>query len=293
MMKYRIKKLLARIITLLFSINRQISWIFQYIFFQPSTKKNTLITFSYTRDKFLVLIPHADDELIGCFQLIKSNPKATQLFYFEFTGSDTSSQNIIKRGEELKLFCDQLGLHLTVSEGNYQQELASIITSFQPNYLVIPSFVDWHPEHIRVNTILKDLLVQHLYPVQICQYQVTVPIDPAFITHVVPMNRNDQNNKWKLFATIYKSQKTIPILRFKLQEKINGSIVSAYAAEVFSVDTVENWSQNLTIITKPINNVKLSTLYKFINNIPKIRHKSYEMFTQLSRNNLEQFGNIR
>ena len=76
---------------------------------------------------------------------------------------------------------------------------------------------------------------------KIVGYQVSMPIRSDYVTHTLPLTKEQWHEKWKQFAYYYPSQRHIPASRFALQEYVNGAICDTYAAEVFVEMDSEKW----------------------------------------------------
>jgi hypothetical protein len=274
----------------LVSLKRKISELVKRTFWDSQYKKctkdllrndkaNNKIEFKFLpENKILVLVPHADDELIGCYQLLSLYPGNIKLFYFGFTGTTKSIENKNKRLEEIKKLSEIMDIDIIVSECDHAGKLFSTIKAYCPEYIFVPSFIDWHNEHIDCNTILQEVLLNSKDKAKIVLYQISVPISDTHITHYIPMNYSEQNAKWELFKHIYYSQKHLPLYRFSLQERINGVLFHSYAAEVYMVLSLKKWDEYMRRRSQSINSGKLALLQNYINNLDKIREVSSEMY---------------
>jgi len=89
--------------------------------------------------KFVIISPHPDDELIGCFTLLRSK-KIEKVYYIR---SDT------KRHVEAQILSRKMGFKLEFITLNDFTKLPDTFT-----YLV-PDFQDHHPLHKIVNSLAK------------------------------------------------------------------------------------------------------------------------------------------
>lgn len=235
-------------------------------------KKNNMEKISVT-NKMLILIPHADDELIGCFSLLKNNDCFG--FYFNYTGNDSSETNINQRLSEFEKLTQILDLPFNINQlGNVKKQLSDLIKKSNFDGIFLPSFIDWNTEHVLVNKILSDVL-NELHQNSYCLpyiylYQISVPIPDLYLNSYLSLSRKEQIRKWKIFNSIYKSQRHLPSHRFKLQEKINGYYVHKFAAEIYAKMNYEKWSKEYKSSELYIENYS-STLKKNINNLLRMK----------------------
>lgn len=203
---------------------------------QISFKRNVI---SLSRGVKLILLPHVDDEWIGCSQIINNYPNVV-LCDMDMPGGD--SQYIHKkRKEELKKLCDTKRISSILLDNNKVGKLTEIIKETGCSEIFLPYLVDWHPEHLKVHDIVASVLDNINSEMTIIMYQVSVPISDDHINFVIPMNKQTLINKWNLFRYFYPSQKHLPSRRFLLQERINGAYVGAYAAEVYCAKNKKEW----------------------------------------------------
>lgn len=220
---------------------------------------------SLHNDKMLVLAPHSDDEWIGCSQIIKDNENVV-ICNMNMDGGDSEKIHAI-RYQEMKSLAEKFNRQfLTVSLHNRENDLLQIIRDFQPEIIFVPFFMDWHEEHIQVMNILKNVSTK-VKGFQIGLYPVSLPMLPDFITHYMPLNRGSLKSKWNVFLNTYKTQTFIPWKRFRANERINGAYVNQYAAEVYSIMSVEQWTglldgHLLTIEQKKCLKSNLNKIFK-------------------------------
>ncbi|KOF08667.1 hypothetical protein AC739_19010 [Planococcus glaciei] len=230
-----------------------------------------------TSKKVLMLVPHADDELIGGSQLIKSFGSNLSAFYFGFLGPNPPENSAQIRLSELKSSSEKLKLRFRASTGRHIEELSELIADTKPEIIALPFLIDWQPEHLQSGIILDRAIleVQHQFPSyqpQICMYQISVPITEKFITHYLPMSKAEHSSKWKVFHDVYTSQSYIPSLRFIFQERISGQCLGHYAAEVFALSSFTEWRTRLRKVVE--YDIKKFRLDKKIGNIKHIRKAS-------------------
>lgn len=207
------------------------------------------------KGKYLILIPHSDDEWIGNSTLIVNNKYKVELFDMDMPGGDTISVHQ-ERFAEMKKLANRFGRRLhSIKEGD---DLYEVIESFHPEYVTLPFFYDWHPEHRKVMEIMHNLEdVRGRF--KVVMYQVSVPIASYNITHVNPLGRKEHFLKWKLFKRIYHTQFFFPSYRASCQERVNGKMAGLYACEVYCVMNFQDWKANYA---KMIPNEKEIALIK-------------------------------
>jgi LmbE family N-acetylglucosaminyl deacetylase len=259
---------------------QHIGWYLQY---QRECKKNTVITTSsknYRFERILIIVPHADDELIGCYQFIKSTKAKVFLFYCDMTGSNNDKTNKYIRRKEFEELCRKNGFQYVVSDEIVDQSLQKVVEEYDPNAILLPSTVDWHPQHRAVNNITRIVLCDIHKKPKIIWYQVTVPIDYKWANYYVSMNKQQQNKKWEMFSQVYESQKQMPLMRFKYNERIAGKKYGEYAAETFCVIEFERWLYCMNVIGELIKEQQLD-LKASINNLLRIRDMAALLYAHM------------
>lgn len=233
-----IKSIIVKLYSSLINLNRCCLWYIDYLNFRffctPKKRKRV--------DKFqraLILIPHADDEWVGCSCII-NNVSDVLLVNVDMQGGDSGDLHK-ERLHELNKVADQFNKTLTTLPFPKEESLRAIVDRFRPTHIYVPFFFDWHQEHIQTMFLLKDALRSLTFNTTVAMYQVSLPIIPEMVTHYIPMNKDTFVNKWKFFECIYKTQLGIPYKRFSINEKINGAYVGSYAVEVFSYMTKDEW----------------------------------------------------
>ena len=219
----------------------------------------------------LILIPHADDEWVGCSQIIEKNRNNTILCNMNRQGNDSFELHE-KRYNELRKLANRFNITILNNKSNieYASFLVSVIEENHIENIFLPFFVDWHEDHISVMIILYEALNKlRNKNLSIYMYQVSVPISEEFITHFSEMNKIEHNSKWQFFGDVYKTQKFFPIDRFKCNERINGKICGVYAAEVYSQMNITEW---MFYFNKLIPNKQMRmNIIKNFRDIKKIR----------------------
>ncbi len=199
------------------------------------------------KGKKLILIPHADDEWVGCSRFVMHDNDLT-LCNMDMQGGDSKQMHEI-RVNELGRIASRYNRNLVTIGEDKDGELSKLITSLRPDIIFVPFFMDWHEEHVAVMQCLKTALeayqdVLKNSKLQIAMYQVSLPIVTDAVTHCVPLDKNQWKEKWTVFEEIYKTQVVIPYKRFAYNEHINGKIASSFAAEVFVVSDAQKWQHD-------------------------------------------------
>lgn len=189
----------------------------------------------------LILMPHSDDEWIGCSKIMNSWKNVT-VCNMNMPGGDS---DIIHKERYLECYSLSKALNcsfITLGD-NKIESLTTYIVKNDPNMILLPFFVDWHEEHIEVMAILNKTLEQIDFKGVIMMFQVSVPIPTAECNYSIPMSKKDVRFKWDTFRKYYKTQTCIPVSRFIANERINGGITSSYAAEVYCMVDVDKWKR--------------------------------------------------
>lgn len=193
--------------------------------------------------RYLILAPHADDEWIGCSKIIKECENAI-ILNMDMSGGDTEEMHQT-RYRELSALTAKYNRPLLTIGADKSESLRELVETKKPDYICLPFFFDWHPEHIQVMRYLREALVGLAYDGKIMMYQVSLPLHPGMINCSVPLNKRDFFEKWNVFEEIYKTQTKISFRRFMANEQINGALNGSYASEVYCVMIKEEWIDNL------------------------------------------------
>ena len=250
------------------SFYRKLKWYCQASFVRHRLKMKSVMSLDDVDATYMVLIPHADDEWIGCSQIIRKM-KSVLLVDTDMDGGDTPSIHCKRKGE-LQSISEMFNHPLYILGENKVNELLQIIKQKSPDYILLPFFYDWHPEHIMVMDLLEQLLESETQKSNVLMYQVSVPIGTKWINKVMPMSKQDLREKWNVFKKIYKTQLHLPCFRFAMHEHINGFLSKNFAAEVFVHLTGKEWLNQKTSITEKALKDKELILAN-LNNIQKIR----------------------
>ncbi len=257
-------KLFIRLVYLkIIIVLRCISWQKDVYFLRKVIKKIENIE-EIKNGNFLILLPHADDEWVGCSRLICQEKNEVILLNMDMEGGDTPSLHELRR-KELEKLSSMFKRDLILIDEDKINSLKKCILKLKPQYICLPYYFDWHPEHIEVMSILKEALIQTSYDCNILMYQVSLPILYSECNSWIGMNKRQWKEKWKIFEEIYSSQTKIPYMRFAYNERINGAIVSQYASEVYHVTSSANWSENLSVYI--LSNGERNEIKHVLNNI--------------------------
>ena len=216
----------------------------------------------YRKGRVLLIAPHADDELLSSYTLLK-NCRDITVYYCGFTGSDPSIENRNTRQREIEQLCKMMNIPVINGYGSCEN-LAIAIKDY--DVIVVPSIVDWHPEHRKVSYLLYDILKETSISPQIYSYSVTVPNESLETILALPMNRTEQNDKYRIFNKIYHSQKFMPVYRFRINERINGYHAQTFAAELFLHHHLEKWlwETNHVMLAEQSEDPELKRLIKTV-----------------------------
>lgn len=253
-----IKRLLLKAYNAFLKYRRESKWRKQTRYWRGViNEKNTLRIDENAR--YLILAPHADDEWIGCSQIIKKCKNAIVL-NMDMPGGDTNEMHQIRYREMSTLVSKYNKTLLTVGQDKVGS-LRGYIDEEKPDYICLPFFFDWHPEHIQVMQHLREALLGVPYDGKVMMYQVSLPLHPDVINCSVPLNKKDFMEKWNVFEEIYKTQTKIAYKRFMANEQINGALDGSYASEVYCVMNKEEWERNIDVCVlteKEVDEVKVS-----------------------------------
>ena len=269
-----VRTILLKSLSSILLLRKKIIWFLQYKRLPKGYIKANEFKFAYD-DKILIIVPHADDELIGTYEIIKKYKYNVELFYCAYTGSNSSKENCNTRLYEFKQFCEQFNIRYTVASTDIQTSLNEKIIQYSPNYIFIPSFIDWHEEHIKVNELMLNS-VEALY--NIVLYQISVPIYSEIINYYIPMHKKEHKSKWKDFYNIYVSQRSIPFTRFMYNEMINRIDGETYASEVFTLLKYSDWKKLFLNFQQQKENIDLNTLKSSINDLIEVRNQAKQIY---------------
>lgn len=202
---------------------KRIRWLFQIIKITKYIKSSNLSRIKLSGN-ILVIAPHADDELIGCHQLITTYKKNVTVFYCSFLGSNSNSDNKNVRRLELEGYLNSIPVNYVISSDKVTNDLSNIIDNLKPKYIFLPSYIDWHKEHRLINEIICGLDIED--SIKIGWYHVSMPIPNKFVNYYFNLSIRQFREKWHSMCYYYVSQKHIDTDRFKLIEIISSGIES-------------------------------------------------------------------
>lgn len=236
-----LKQILKRILLWILQIRKLLLWNLDCKHLKKSIAAQTIACLPYDK-KTVILIPHADDEWVGCSSLVM-NGSDILLYDMDMNGGDDKVLHEARYNELSKIstLCKKPLLKVGLSKS---LSLIETIKKEKPQMICVPFFFDWHPEHIEVMGILRQALLNIEYDVDIAMYQVSMPIPRNCITHINPMSKIEWKRKWKTFEEIYKSQTGIPYKRFAINERVNGAVCESYAGEAFVYCGASAWLAN-------------------------------------------------
>lgn len=220
--------------------------------------------FSDINSETLILVPHADDEWVGCSQLIQKG-KNIHVLYLDFPKYH-NDMNANIRCDELTICSEKYGFKLYIhNEGEKMYyKILDVIIKYNIKQVFIPSFWDWHPDHLKAICYVQQVLIMNKnLNVNLYCYQVSCPILSSYNMYYMQIEK-----KWKEFHQCYRSQKNLPVFRFKLHEVLNGIYykVGIVPIEVYKkIDILNLKTSDFMVIEE---------LYNSINDIALIRKKS-------------------
>ena len=228
--------------------------------------------------KVLVISPHADDELIGCHELLKLDNIEAKMLYVGLLGYQKDNATVRqKRLDEYLAYCEKVYRKCRICSKDWKNDIREEIHNGYTD-IFVPSIIDWHWEHREVSYTVIKYVIENDLPINVFFYQVTVPL--SCISNYSIAN----DHKWNVFLEVYKSQSFMPIQRFKLFSgcyEINGI-----------KKTIEPYYQltkndmNSIIYEYELTNMKqLDDSKKWINNFTKIRQISTSYWKHVIQNN--------
>lgn len=171
-------------------------------------------------NKILIIVPHADDELIGCYHLITQYLEKITLLFCDYTGSNLNIKNKRIREQEFINFCMSKNIHFIIST-DLQGDITYFLNSTDTDLILLTSLIDWHEEHRKINLILNKCLHDSSYNGLIGWYQISVPL--AISNLGVYFSKKEKKKMEEEFYSFYPSQNNLPIERFNINRlfKIN------------------------------------------------------------------------
>lgn len=230
-------------------------------------EKNEILPIS-KYNNILIVVPHADDDIIGNFGVLKFAKKVSlyHVGHYPINDAKLTAERTKELGNLAKIFNASL---LEVESSDHISNIKQILQSSQFDAVFTPCPFDWHPDHQNATRYLMLASMDLGNKTDIYMYSVTVPFPIRANCSIIPLTRSLQIEKWNWFKRIYSSQLFMPVLRFKLHERLNGVRTSnAYSAETYiKVSLAE---LNHYIINSP-GTEQRDLIYSRINNIKKIK----------------------
>ncbi len=146
--------------------------------------------------KVLAFVPHPDDETLGCGgTLARLAPLCPVKVALVTDGSGAGGlpegSGAIRQGEFVRALA-RLGitdsLQLNQPDGAFEgslqlgRQVQQLLADYQPNWVLLPSPMDYHRDHVRIAAFLEPLCRRSVSVEQLLFYEVWAPV-PA--THVV------------------------------------------------------------------------------------------------------------
>lgn len=244
-----------------------IAWNRQYKAILSEPRKSNFVLFKdwYAGHKILMMVPHADDELISSYSVL-SNASDLTVYYCGFTGSNCTEANRQTRQKEILRLCSEMGVKIIEGNGTCEN-LESTLCEGIYDSILLPSVVDWHNEHRKISYMISDVCLRLKITPDIYCYSVTVPNETQREVLCVPLTEEQLQRKYEIFKKIYLSQKVMPIVRMKLNDRINGYHSGSYASECFLKYTGFNSWLNSVEKIKIFDNEKDACLMGLINGL--------------------------
>lgn len=230
--------------------------------------------------KPLILVPHADDELIGNSTILNYFKSKLEVYYFQFLGNNYTDANKSVRLQELNEIQKKYGFNL-VNSNSYTDysDLEALITTGNHTDIFLPFPLDWHTEHIKISTILQPI-IKNLgleNKINLYFYHISVPLPKDVQFYFMGISKEELHEKQSIFSKHYTSQYNTPIRRLNYQNQINAFASSYYAKENFAHLDYEQWISFLDYIDKNFTH-KIKPLIFSIDNIKETRKLANNIF---------------
>lgn len=258
-------------------IVRRIQWIITYCFPTKMNYGENRVENPISRHLSCAFIPHADDEILGMGSLLEK--ENIELVYFGYTGSRSDAHNKIIRNNEYKNFCER-HYYKTM---NYLWDTNLKMLLHRVEFIFLPSIVDWHSEHRKLNWLCCELCEKLGIRPNIVWYNISIPCCSNSNVFYVEMTRGEIKRKYNDFKNFYPSQRNIPVMRFKAKERIYGRESNSFAAEKFVILTFGEWKHNLDVFQKTSMDKDAEELIFYINNINIAAEKAFELYTKFEK----------
>ncbi len=184
---------------LLVSIIKLIAGLFFWCWFKFLSSKSSNLDVSLPQARRLLIIaPHIDDDVLGAggTLLLHSRRKdylevvyctdGAKSYHPHFKGTKLAQL----RRQEAELVAKKIGYNrchfLGQPDGSLadnkvcQEKLAKIIKMANPAVIYLPFFLDSHPDHVAISTLMTNIFAsKKTEDIQILAYSVTCPLTPA------------------------------------------------------------------------------------------------------------------
>ena len=173
----------------------------------------------------MVISPHIDDDVIGCFgTLMKIKRSETKIIVvycgagnISIPGQKPNRALQVQRKQEalnaLRIISsDVKAFFLDLPESSADSwnpaidELNCLIWEYDPDTIMLPYYIDNHPDHRKANLLFRHSMVSEKNP-EIFAYEVWTPFFPDVIVNIT----NEMDNK---IAAINKHKSQISSLRY-------------------------------------------------------------------------------
>lgn len=173
---------------------------------EPHLKASPVKSFAPERGRALVLSPHIDDDVIGCGGCLRKHVEAgdeVMSVYF----ADCTEERILEAKEANSVigfsrmeFFEYPSKTLR-SRKELPERLFSIIDSYRPEIVYLPSFLDRHNDHLAVNHLLSLYYISRKRDLTVCAFEVWTTFVPNLIVDITSVIE-----KKKEALSSYKSQ---------------------------------------------------------------------------------------
>jgi len=255
-------------------IRYRLGWFHTLQNFPKGESKDSVLKLDVYSKKTVALIPHADDEIIGLGTLL-SNDKSIELVYFGYLGTNYTDENYKVRINEFKEYCSFSNIKYSIYDSNSIEKIKDA------KIILLPSLVDWHEEHRKLNFLLKDICSAHGLHPQIVWYNISVYCSVTNKVRYIFQERKEQRKKYRDFKRIYVSQNSLPILRFKIKERLYGREVNRYSAEKFLYFNFDEWLMVVDRFEKNHFEDGFTEIKKNLNDLQKVDKISKRIYCSI------------
>lgn len=232
-------KLFRKVKALFRILNREYEWYHDTKVCRKSISPKTIQ--DVPLGKKIILMPHSDDEWIGCSQLLLRQSEQILVVNMDMTGGDSEQLHKTRRNEAESV-AQKYGYRFITVQSRLK-DLVQILADEQPKCVFLPCYLDWHEEHISVMKLFQTAAIQAGYVGLVGMYQVSLPIPERMINSGITMTKKKLQEKWKSLGMLYQTQAFLPTKRFMLNEHINGGITETYAVEAYAICEFQYWNR--------------------------------------------------